>query len=63
MKAKKARPKLSDAEQDECYQLYKRMMAGKATSQELIRLSLLKGMITAEQYADYLEIEKNCEED
>jgi hypothetical protein len=43
--------------------LYDRMITGKATARELVRLSLLRGMITVEQYADFLEIEKNYPKD
>lgn len=35
------------------------MIAGQATSRELARLSFLRGMISDEEYADFLEIEKN----
>jgi hypothetical protein len=42
--------------------LYEKMMQNKATSRELFRLSFLRGMITSEDYADFLQIEKDCEE-
>lgn len=38
--------------------LYRKMMSGKASSHDLVRLSLLKNMISKEQYEDFLEIEK-----
>jgi hypothetical protein len=41
--------------------LYEKMMQGKATSRELVRLSFLRGMITSEDYDDFLQIEKDCE--
>ena len=38
--------------------LYQRMISGEATARELVRLSLLRGMITAGDYVDFLKIEK-----
>lgn len=38
--------------------LYRKMMSGKASSHDLVRLSLLMNMISKEQYEDFLEIEK-----
>lgn len=48
---------LSDIELENIH-LYKRMMKDKATLLELVHLSYLRGMITAEDYAQYLEIER-----
>ena len=44
------------------FKLYEKMMEGKASSREIVYLSLLRGMITEEQYARFLEIEKSCNE-
>ncbi len=47
---------------EEKVSLYEKMMTGQASAHELIRLSFLRGMITDEQYADFLEIDKhNCD--
>lgn len=48
---------------NEKFNLYMRMIEGKASAHDLVRLSFLREMITAEQYADFLEIEKDCEEE
>jgi hypothetical protein len=46
----------------EKFHLYEKMKSGKASAHDLVRLSFLMGMINAEQYADFLQIEKDCEE-
>jgi hypothetical protein len=61
--ARKKRDKSLSAISREKIYLYERMEAGGATSRELVRLSLLFGMITSEQYADFLKIEKDCAKD
>lgn len=38
--------------------LYEKMVQGKASSFDLIRLSLLTKMISQEQYEDFLKIDK-----
>jgi len=43
--------------------LYEKMMQGNATGHELVKLSFLREMISEEQYTNYLQIEKDCEED
>lgn len=53
--------KENDSGKEKVY-LYEKMMKGEASARELVYLSLLKGMITKEQYLDYLQIEKDCEE-
>lgn len=40
--------------------LYRKMIAEEATSHDLMRLSFLRGMISEEEYADYLKIEDFC---
>lgn len=42
--------------------LYGKVMNGEASCQEIVYLSFLRGMITKEQYLDYLQIEKDCAE-
>jgi hypothetical protein len=54
---------LSAAEREESYQLYDHMMSDKITMRELVRLSFLRGLTTAENYAWFLEIEKEYPED
>jgi hypothetical protein len=60
---KRRRNGLSAAEREESYQLYDRMMSDKITMRELVRLSFLRGLTTAENYAWFLEIEKEYPED
>jgi hypothetical protein len=45
----------SDVEEEKCY-LFKRMMADKASAQEIMRLSFLRGVTSKEEYADFLDI-------
>jgi hypothetical protein len=53
--------KITDSRKEKVY-LYDKMMKGEASCREIIYLSLLRGMITKEQYLDYLQIEKDCAE-
>lgn len=46
----------------EQYYLHDKMMADEASNQEIVYLSLLRGMITQEQYLDFLQIEKDCDD-
>lgn len=55
-------PSIKDIEQER-FALFEWMISGEATAHDLVCLSFLQGMITGEQYADFLEIEKNCEGD
>ena len=53
--------KFTDPVKEKIY-LFDKMQKGKASNRELVYLSFLRGMITKEQYLDYLQIEKDCEE-
>lgn len=57
---KREYPSLSDTCLEKLF-LWKRLEDGIITSSELMRLSFLSALITAEQYADYQEIEKMSE--
>lgn len=62
-KKRKARPAgRFFGSEEERYYLYDKMLNGEASSREIVYLSLLSGMINEEQYADFLQIEKDCEE-
>jgi hypothetical protein len=52
-------PGSSDTQLESLY-LYKRMEEGKATTEELVRLSYLRDMIPDEAYAEFLEMVKEC---
>lgn len=47
----------------ERYRLYDQMLLGKATARELVYLFLLMDIITVEQYAYFIEIEKGYGEE
>lgn len=53
--------KFTDSEEEKFY-LYDKMVKGNASCREIVYLSFLRGMTTKEQYLDYLQIEKDCEE-
>jgi len=55
-------PNFSDESLEKLY-LYSRVESGEASSLEMVRLSLLVGMISEDQFAEYLEIEKECLEE
>lgn len=40
--------------------LFNKVISGESTDQELMQISLLRGIITQEQYEDYLKIEEDC---
>lgn len=60
-KKRKSKKKIT-GDADERFKLYDKMMRGEASCREIVYLSFLKGMITKEQYADYLQIEKESAE-
>ena len=60
---KQHRNALSEAGKEESYQLFARMMSDKITMRELVCLSFLRGLTSAENYAYFLEIEKEYPED
>lgn len=60
---KRRRKALSAVEQEECFQLFSRMMSDTITMRELVRLSFLRGLTSAENYAWFLEIEEKYPED
>ena len=55
-KSPKILPKGSDTKKEKVY-LFERMLDGTATSHDLVRLSLLRGMISNKEYEEFLEIE------
>jgi hypothetical protein len=57
----KAPIKFNDSVEEQAY-LFDKVMKGKASMRELVYLSFLRGMVTEEQYADYLKIEKESAE-
>jgi hypothetical protein len=55
-------PSMKDTSLEKIY-LYERMMNDEATFIELVRLEYLWDMISAEQYADFEELDKAYPED